>query len=613
MTSLLKEQPNLQKKKLSLIKRIYIIIIIFIILSCIIITNIYILQVKNSKQYTILAQKNFTKLININAQRGLIFDRNNVIVSLNKIKYDLKLNLKIKTDVYKIIKRLKKIIFLTHKNISNLYKQINNNNKQKIFTIKKQLDYLELNNFYINKNLYPELFIKTYTERYYPYKNILSSILGYLIEKKKINTYFNNNNYVGVEGIEKYYENILHGKTGVKQIIHNSAGQIIDILTIKHPIKGKNIFLTIDTNLQKYVYQLVKKERVSIIISNPNNGEILCLLSTPNYNNNIFTKKLSKEQFKQILKDHNNCFINKTIQGIYPPASTIKPYIAIAALEDKIIKENSKIFDIGWWKLPNTNKKFYDWKKWGHRYLNVLKSIEESSDTFYYKIAYNMGVNRIYKWMKTFKFHKKTNIDLPHENIGILPNKKWKTLMYNIPWYKGDTISVGIGQGYWSATPIQIHNALLILINNGISINLHLLKRIEKQNIPIKKKIIQRLIKIPQKYWNIVKKGMFGVALKKNGTAYKNFIGIKYKIAVKSGTAQLFSLKNNKKYNDIIKRNKKLKDHTLMNAYLPYEQPQYAITIVLENGENKIKIGDLMRKITDYIIYSSQNYFIHEI
>ncbi len=603
-----KKITNFNKKKKIFKSRIINFIIFIIIMIIIIMINTYYLQIKNFNKYSFLARKNFTKFVTITPLRGYIYDRNKNLVSYNIKKYDLYINTLNIQNINNTIKKIKKIFFISKIKLNKIK---NKTKKKKIFCFIKNANKKDINKYLINKNILPEIFIKKNTLRYYPYKKIISSILGYTINTEKVGEknkikFINKGNYIGKSGIEEYYENILHGKEGFYKIIVNSKNKIIDIYKFYKPINGKNIFLTIDIKLQKYIYNLINKEKISIIVSNIKNGEILSLITNPTYNNNIFNKKISKLKFKKIINNKNNFFINKVIQGIYPPASTIKPYISIGALNDKIIKKNSTIFDKGWWKIPNTNNKFYDWKKWGHGYLNIINSIEESSDTFYYKIAYNMGIDKIYYWMKYFGYGEKTNIDLPGEITGILPNKIWKKNKYNKMWYTGDTISVGIGQGYWSATPIQMHKALLIFVNNGIYVRPHILKKIDHNSILIKRKIINKLNKINIKYWNIIKKGMYGVACKKNGTAYKNFLGIKYKLAVKSGTAQIFSLNKNRNYNKITKINSKLKDHTLMNAYLPYKNPIFAITIVLENGGEKYKIGDLMRKITDYLIIQNK-------
>ncbi len=569
-----------KKKNNIFIYRIIYIIIILIIIKIFLIYNIYKLQIINFKKYYFLSKKNYTKIINIIPNRGIIIDKNNIPIANNKKYYYINIIPHKKKYFKNIIHILKKINI--SKKIIKKIKIKYKNNKKTLYKINKN----NLIKFYINKFLIKNINLKKYIRRNYPYKNILAHIIGYIGLKNK-----NKKKFIGKDGIEKYYEKKINGKYGYKKKILNNKGKIIYKYKIKKPISGKNIKLSIDIKLQKFIYNLLKNNNASAIVTNCKNGRILSLISIPSFNPNLFTRKIFNKEYKKILNNKNSPLINKVIQGIYPPASTIKPYIGIAALEEKIINKKFTMFDPGWWKLPTSQKIFYDWKKTGHGKLNIIKSIEESSDIFFYQISYHLGIKKIINWIKKFKFGNKTNIDLPNEKKLFLPSKKWKKKKYNSQWYLGDTISIGIGQGYLITTPIQIHQALLILINNGYIIKPHILlnkyKNKKINNIIIKKKNLK-----------IIKKGMYGVAHKKNGTAFWNFLTTKYKIAVKSGTAQVYSINNHykKKY---IKR--KLKDHILMNAFLPYKNPKFAITIVLEHGGNGLKIGNIMRKITDFI------------
>ncbi len=573
------------KKNITFIKRSKQIIIILFITLLIITTNIYKLQIINFKYYSNLAKKNYTKLIPSIPYRGIIYDRNKIPLVINKNYYYLIIKSEKFKNIKKIIKILKEKFSLSNKKINELIK-IDQDKINKNIIIKKNLNSKDLIEYFRNKLLFKNTIIKKNKNRYYPYKEILSHILGYVTKDKSTN------NYIGKSGIEKYYENILHGENGIKKTIINSKNTILNSKDIKKPHIGKNIYLTIDLNIQKFIYKLIKNNQASIIISNPNNGEILSLVSTPGYDPNIFLESITNEQYNEIIKNPYKPLINKCIQGIYPPASTIKPYIGLAALQENIINIKYIMFDPGWWKLPKLKKIFYDWKTLGHGLINIKKSIEESSDTFYYNIAYNMGIKKIIQWIKKFGYGNKTNIDLPNEQPGFIPNKN---LLKN-NWYIGNTISIGIGQGYLAITPIQMNKALTILINNGLIIKPHLLKNIENEN-EIKFKN-EKINNIKKKYLKIIKKSMYGVSYKKNGTAYKNFLNTKYKTATKSGTAQIISLQKNyflKNQNPI------LKDHTLMNAFIPYKKPKFAISIVLDHGGNGPRIGYIMRKITDFL------------
>lgn len=392
----------------------------------------------------------------------------------------------------------------------------------------------------------------------------------------------------------------------------NSKNRIIKKLYSKKAESGSNIILTINIELQKYISNLLpEKIRAAIIVTDPRNSEIISMISHPSYNSNLFVEGITSKDFNNLINNNDRPLINRVSQGTYPPASTVKPYIAIAALSSKFINKNTFLYDPGWWKLPNYNKKYRDWKRSGHGYIDIIKSLEESSDTFFYRIAYDMGIDNIFYWMNKFGYGQSTGIDLYEEHPGHLPNREWKKKRFQLNWYQGDTIPIGIGQGYWTATPLQMNKAIVTLINNGVIRKPHLLLFYKNESKTYRFNNLTDNIflfnEINKKHWEIVKKGLYGVAHKKNGTSYKYFKNTSYKIAAKSGTAQIHNLKENEIY-DSKKINKNLLDHKLLTAYAPYHDPTIAISIILENGgENKISIGNIILKIINFILLNKIN------
>lgn len=568
------------------------------------------MQIIHYKNYQKKSNENRIKLIPVLPSRGIIYDRNSIPIAFNKISYQLEIIPEKIENFKKLINKLNNIIDLNKNDIEKFKKKKKKAKKFTYIPIKKYLNETQIARLAVNKYKFPEIKITSRQNRYYPYGSTLTHVVGYVgkINNKDIKNLKNNNliknyqytNNIGKIGIEKYYENILHGKIGYKAVEVNSHGKIIRKLKKKSAQSGNDIYLTIDLDLQMKIEKLLINNRGAVIVIDPRNQEILALVSNPSYNPNLFVNGISKKEYKKLINNPNKPLINRATQGLYPPASTIKPFIAIAALNENIINENSFISDPGWWKLPNSNKIYRDWKKGGHGNLNILKAITESDDTFFYQISYNMGIEKISKWMKKFGYGINTGIDINEENPGIMPTKKWKLKKYKKPWYHGDTIPIGIGQGYWISTPIQIAKSLVTLINNGIIKNPHFLYRTKIKNkiIPYKKKENQKIQNIYSNSWKIVKKGMYRVANYPNGTAYKSFINTQYKAAVKSGTAQVFSYKT---YNSN-KLAENLRDHKLMIAFAPYKNPKISITVILENEGTGLQIGDLVRNILDYIL-----------
>ncbi|QJC34583.1 penicillin-binding protein 2 [Enterobacteriaceae endosymbiont of Donacia crassipes] len=605
-----------------LTKRIKILIKIFSIFIVVIIYNLYYLQIKSYKKYKLQAEQNYIGFFFLKPNRGLIYDRNGIILAKNKNFYQITIKYNNLKDFCKNFIIFQKILKLdvNQCDVLNFIKKQKKNNPFKLIKLKIDLDNIQISKFLVNKFRFSNISLKIYQKRFYPQSDIFAHVVGYinLIDHKKKNIFKNKNsvkNYndisdKGINGIEKYYENTLYGIPGYQKIAVNNKGIYSYDICKKKAYTGSDIYLTIDYYLQNYIHSLMSDKKGAVIISDTRNGEILAMVSTPSFDPNIFINNFKKNNITFLLKSNDDILINRTIQGIYPPASTVKPYIALIALKLNLIDEHTILFDPGWWKIPKLNTIYKDWKKFGHGYLNVTKALQESSDSFFYKLAYNIGINKIHKWMIKFGYGKLTNIDLFNEKIGNMPTKEWKLKNIQIPWYIGDTISVGIGQSYWNSTPIQIHNSLTILVNNGVSIPLHLLKKKKLNKIfsyylPPKYK---RVINLPIKYWNIIKKGMYNVVNKKNGTIYNYFSTVKnYQVAAKTGTAQVFNLKKKKNYN-INTIEKKLRDHKLLISFAPFNNPKIAMTIIIENSDNSISVGDISRKIWDYIFIHKEKF-----
>lgn len=340
---------------------------------------------------------------------------------------------------------------------------------------------------------------------------------------------------------------------------------------------------------------------------NPKDSSILAMVSSPSYDNNQFVNGISSQDYRQLLHDPNRPLYNRAIQGAYPPASTVKPFISVSALTEGVITPTTTISDLnGIFVLPNTTKRYRDWKRGGHGNTNVIKAITESSDIFFYNVAYMLGIDRLSQWMKKFGFGQPTGLDIMEETSGVMPNREWKLKRYKKPWFQGDTIPVGIGQGYWTATPLQLAKALSILINNGTVNTPHLMLEIIGNGVQYyhDKHQASNIVANSQA-WQIAKQGMFDVVNAPNGTARKAFAGTNYQVAGKSGTAQVFSLKEGEKY-DAANLSKYLHDHAWFIAYAPYQNPQIVISIILENaGGGSGNAAPVVRKIMDY-------YFNHQ-
>ncbi|WP_343550823.1 penicillin-binding protein 2 [Pantoea sp.] len=587
-----------------------LVVICFTILG----VNLYRLQVDQHSYYQTRSNENDIKMIPIAPTRGLIFDRNGIPLVRNVSWYDIHITPYKIDNMQETLKELTPIVDLTPEEIDTFEHELKQNSRYKPVELKAELTDEEVARFAVNQFRFTGVTVDTYQDREYPYGADLAHVLGYVSkindnDFKRLNAEGVGENYaadhnIGKQGIEGYYESLLHGKTGYQEVEVDNHGRIVRVLKEVPPVAGQNITLTLDLHLQQYVESQLAGQRAAALIEDPHDGSVLAMVSAPSYDPNPFVKGISYKAYKTLLQDKDLPLINRVTQGLYPPASTVKPYMAMSALLTKVITPSFTLFGAPTWTLPGTDRKYRDWKKTGHGMLDVTKAIEESADSFFYQVAFMMGIDRIHTMLSQFGYGKSTGIDLNEEYAGLLPSREWKQKVHKKVWYQGDTVSVGIGQGYWVATPIQMVKALVALINNGRVINPHLLEKSQRGTtvVPYQAKLPQPQIgdaKSP--YWSLVRHAMFGMANAPNGTGYKYFHTAPYGIAAKSGTSQVFSLKQNQIYNAKMTP-MRLRDHIFYTAFAPFNDPKVAVALILENGGNEgVTAAPLMRNILDHI------------
>ncbi|RTY55620.1 penicillin-binding protein 2 [Pantoea sp. YU22] len=587
-----------------------LVVICFTILA----VNLYRLQVRDHGYYQTRSNQNDIKMIPVAPTRGLIYDRNGIPLVHNVTWYDITLTPYKIDDMQATLKALTPIVDLKPDEIDAFTRALKQSSRYKPVMLKEELTDEEVARFSVNQYRFTGVSIDTYQDREYPYGADLAHVVGYVSkindnDYKRLNAAGIAENYaadhnIGKQGIEGYYESLLHGKPGYQEVEVDNHGRIVRVLKEVPPVAGKNITLTIDLHLQQYIESLLAGQRAAVLVEDPHDGSVLAMVSSPSYDPNPFVKGISYQSYKTLLQDKNLPLINRVTQGLYPPASTVKPYMAMSALLTGVITPQTTFFGAPTWTLPGTDRRYRDWKKSGHGMLDVTKAIEESADTFFYQVAFMMGIDRIHSMLSQFGYGKSTGIDLNEEYNGLLPSRDWKLKVHKKGWYQGDTVSVGIGQGYWIATPIQMVKAMVALINNGKVIAPHLLAKAERGKSV---ELYQPALPQPQigdarsPYWALVRRAMFGMANAPNGTGYKYFHTAPYGIAAKSGTSQVFSLKQNQTYNAKMIP-VRLRDHIFYTAFAPFNNPKVAVALILENGGNEgITAAPVMREILDHI------------
>lgn len=588
----------------------------FVIISfLIILSRLIFLQVIQHERYKTLSKNNRVNIIPLAPIRGQIYDRNGMVIATNLPAYQIDITPEKSNNISETIESLKKIIQISPTEEENFLKSIKFAPKFKPYPIRFNIDEEEVAKLAVNQHLFPEIDIKTSFVRYYPQKEPLAHTIGYVgrisdydLENIDPNNY-KATHFIGKIGLERYYEKLLHGTVGFQKVEINAKGRVVRTLFEETPIPGNDIYISIDSELQNYAYELLEDKRGAIVAIEPETGEILALVSKPAYNPNLFTSGISKANYDELNLSKNQPLLNRAIRGIYPPASIIKPFIALQALNKNIVNSDFSIFDRGYFKFENHSHKYRDWKPWGHGWVNLDSAIYESCDTFFYNISNTLGIDNIQNILENFSYGSKTNIDLHEESSGFVPSIEWKRNVKKEAWFKGETLITSIGQGYLTATPLQLAYSTAILSTKGkYSPRPHLLIKqksydlIEEPYENIANDYSYKLKNINASHWDKIISAMQKTVENKNGTAYSINNKKKYSIAAKTGTAQLFTIKQNEKY-DHDNTTEKLRDHKLFSAFAPVNNPKIAIAVIIENGsKTKPSSADVANKLITFYL-----------
>ncbi|AUB68507.1 TPA: penicillin-binding protein 2 [Legionella pneumophila] len=573
--------------------RLNLLIAILIILSLILILRLAFLQISEFKRYQTLSLKNQMSVIPIAPPRGVILDRNGVLLAENIPVYVLEITPERVKDMKQTLTKLRELIpSITDEDIDNFNKTRLQNRSFVPIPIKLKLSQEEVATFASNQYHFPGVSIKARLMRHYPLGEITAHALGYvgrinIQELKQVDsTNYRATNFIGKAGVEKYYEDILHGKVGYQMVETDVSGRTLRIINKVNPHSGAKLYLSIDARLQEAAYNALKDKRGAVVVINSRNGEILTMVSSPSFDPNIFVSGVSKTDYKILSNALQRPLFNRAVRGVYPPASTIKPFVGLAGLDKGFITTTTEIYDPGKYKLPTSSHIYRDWKKTGHGVINFKRAITVSCDTFFYQLGNKMGISNIEDMLVKFGLGQLTHVDLHEEANGIIPSARWKRQTKGVSWYPGDTLISAIGQGFMLATPLQMANATASLSQHGQRFRPHLLiktvnsdtnetdeyKPFEEYPISLR----------DEANWDIVIDAMHSVLTSNEGTGYRFGRNPPYPVAGKTGTAQVYSGRQYEKakYEDIPEH---LRDNSLFIAFTPVEKPEIAIAVVVEN------------------------------
>jgi penicillin-binding protein 2 len=578
------------------------------------------LQVVKHDQYMAQAEDNRIALVPIVPNRGLIVDRNGVVLASNYAAYTLEITpSKLEANLDSVIDELAKLVTIEPKDRKRFKRLLEESRNFSSVPIRTRLTDDEVARFTAQRFRFPGVEVQARLFRQYPLGEVASHVLGYIgrinqneakaIEASDDAANYNGTDHIGKEGLEKSYERQLHGQTGYEEVERSAGGRAIRTLSRTPPVPGSNLILSIDIELQKIVEQAFGDYRGALVAIEPSTGDVLAYVSKPGYDPNLFVDGIDTQSWTELNTSPDKPLMNRPLSGTYPPGSTFKPYMALAALEYGLRKPDYGINDPGFFMLGG--HRFNDDKKGGHGYIDMYRSLAMSCDVYYYQLGNDMGIDRIHDFMRPFGFGEKTGIDLEHEKSGVLPSQQWKRERFKRnpragKWVGGDTISISIGNGFNSYTPLQMAHAVATLANDGVIMKPHLVKMIEDGGSHARTLTVPKesgRIPLKQENIDVVKRAMVGVTsdAKAPGTAVLQFRGVPYTVAGKTGTAQVVGLKG-QKYNAAATP-ERLRDNALFIAFAPADHPRIALALVVENaGWGASVAAPIARKALDYYL-----------
>ncbi|MCG6656388.1 penicillin-binding protein 2 [Halomonas campisalis] len=582
-------------------------VVLVVTLTGLLMGRLVYLQVVQHEVYSTRSEKNRVRVEPLPPTRGLIHDRNGVLLAENRPTYNLTLIRERVVDLDATLALLVELLEISDEEREAFH--VRSRQRQRPFQpalLMSDLDETQIARLAVNRHRLPGVEVEAQLLRYYPDAEIMAHALGYVgrinaEELQRLDTgRYAGTHFIGKTGVERFYEDVLHGQAGLRKVETNARGRVLRELGRTDPVPGQDLTLTLDKELQTLAYELLDGRRGSIVAIAPKTGEILAMVSAPGFDSNQFVTGIDVASYRALQNDIDLPLFNRAIRGQYPPGSTIKPFLAMAGLVEGVITPDRAINDPGYYQLPNDSRRYRNWLRWGHGRVDMERSIAVSNNTYYYSLAHELGIDRVHSSMSAFGFGQRVAHDVFGESAALMPSREWKRGRFGQPWYPGETLSVGIGQGYWQVTPLQLATATAVLANRGEWVKPRLASRIGDEPVEGTLPDTQRDIVVEHDgWWDRVFSGMEKVLSGHEGTARRTGAGLEYRMAGKSGTAQVFSLGQDQRYNadELAER---LRDHALFMAFAPLEDPQIAVSVIVENaGGGSTHAAHLARAMTD--------------
>ena len=597
--------------------RVRLAIVGIAVLVLVLLARLAYLQILNHEYFTTLSHENRLKIVPIVPPRGLIFSRNGVALAENRPSFSLTVVPENADDVAAALVELGDLLSLSEDALDAFAKQLGRSRRFEIVTLKSDMNSEELAIFSVNRHRFPGFRVEAGVARHYPLAESMAHVIGYVsrISETDLESIdevnYSATTHIGKSGVERARESVLHGRVGYQRVEVNAQGRILRLVERTPPIAGKDIYLTLDDRLQAEAVDALEGRKGAIVAIDPGSGGILAFVSEPSFDPNAFVNGVSRSLYKSWSTSMARPLFNRALQGQYPPGSTIKPIVAAAGLEHGVRTPDKSTWCPGWFSLPGDDHRYRDWRKDGHGHVDMKHSIARSCDVYFYTLAHDLGIARLHDVFAKFGFGAITGVDIPGEASGLLPSPEWKRRQHKLPWYPGETVITGIGQGFILATPLQLAYVTAIIANRGDVSIPHFVAQIEDpmDNTTVSPQVYHRprVELSDEQTWDTIIDGMVEVVHGTRGTARRIGTNAPVRFAGKTGTSQIFGIAQDEERNDD-ELPEHLKDHALFIAYAPVEAPEIAIAIIVENGGSGSRTAaPIARRLIDQYFKNAVN------
>ncbi|WP_122857679.1 penicillin-binding protein 2 [Pseudomonas viridiflava] len=578
--------------------------ILVAVLAGSLIARMYFLQVTEFEYHSTISENNRVHVLPIPPERGLIYDRNGEVLADNRPSFNLTLTRERAGDWHKVIDELMTLLELPDEDRILFDKELKQvRHPFEPATLLYELTEEQIAILAVNQYLLPGVDVAAQFVRHYPLGDHFAHSIGYVgrineKEASQLDNEYRGTQSIGKTGIERFYESELHGHVGYEEVETNAQGRVLRVLKHTDPVPGKNITLSLDVHLQEAAEKALGDRRGSVVALDPETGEVLAMVSKPSFDPNLFVTGISFKQYAALRDSIDRPLFNRVLRGLYAPGSTVKPEVAIAGLDSGVVNASTKVFDPGYFQLPDFDHKYRNWNHSGDGWVDMDTAIMRSNDTYFYTLAHKLGIDRLHDYMTMFGIGQKVSLDMFEESAGLMPSREWKRATRRQAWFPGETVILGIGQGYMQVTPLQLAQATSLIASKGVWHRPHLAMDVGHV-APVDEHPMPNIVLHDPREWEQVNEGMQMVMHDPRGIARDAAKGAQYRIAGKSGTAQVVAIKQGERYNRLktLERNR---DNALFVGFAPAEHPKIVVSVTIENGEAGGRVaGPVVREVLD--------------